>query len=627
MSLTRKTFKDGEVFLVEGEVPKHSYQVISGNVELFTVDGNNETSIGLTGPGSLLSVKEFLNGEKNNFSLRAAGDVNVKALGKREAKALLQSDNDPSKDALPKGKNPENLEGGSSLRHPSRLATAPVDEVPETILPMHNPLKTNFFKRVFGSVQDKGTRPIEVRLARLDYDANDSALNKIARELNSRRGVRIKKVEKVMRLADSPDILEKLSNMEHRVRAWLREVNADVFVWGTTGVTEGLAHLRFFSAVSPGADQPALGDGVTVFPISIDLEGNTGDLLHATVLAANQPKDKLKRKTINRDLPLALDIVSGAIPSINKLFTSEDKADILATVGRCYSIWARNTTLAADYQRAVKTLDLAASFISEELRSTTWALLRRDSAIMMQSFAERTNDTLSLRCSAEALLEAIPAMPADALLPQLGVAQHRLGLALLRLDFESGDAEKLNQALSAFQSALQVYDRHNDPKRWAEIMGHIAQVTQIIGQQLKSPETLTKAVEASLAVLKVIDKDSVPLLWASTQNNLGSARFLLGKLTRDKSNFEEAATAFSMAFEIYNSRGASRMANITEKNLRRAKALTPKISPTKPPPVPWELEEPETNTEGDASQTIPSPTSSPHRPAPSVIFGQELMRE
>ena len=98
-------------------------------------------------------------------------------------------------------------------------------------------------------------------------------------------------------------------------------------------------------------------------------------------------------------------------------------------------------------------------------------------------------------------------MPPDALLSKLAIAEKRFGLALMRLDSQNGDIESLRQALNAFQSALQIYDRYKTPKEWAEIMGHIAQVTQIIGQHLKSPDTLAKAIEASLAVLKVIVKN------------------------------------------------------------------------------------------------------------------------
>ena len=144
---------------------------------------------------------------------------------------------------------------------------------------------------------------------------------------------------------------------------------------------------------------------------------------------------------------------------------------------------------------------------------------------------------------------------------------NRLGEALFRLNFESGDIEMLKHAISAFQSALQVYTRTKTPMRWAEAMNNLAQVTQVLGEQLKSAEALEKATQACRVVLEVRTKSKTPVLWAATQNNLGSALFLLGKMTKNLDHLQGAAEAFSLASSLYQSRGMDKMSAVTEKTL------------------------------------------------------------
>ena len=131
----------------------------------------------------------------------------------------------------------------------------------------------------------------------------------------------------------------------------------------------------------------------------------------------------------------------------------------------------------------------------------------------------------------------------------------------------------LKHAIGAYQSALQVYTRAETPMRWAEVMDNLAQVTQILGEQLKNAEALEKAAQACRAALEVRTKAETPLLWAATQNNLGSALFLLGKLTKNSDHLRGAAEAFDLATGLYRAREMEKMTSITEKNLSHVNQL------------------------------------------------------
>ena len=170
--------------------------------------------------------------------------------------------------------------------------------------------------------------------------------------------------------------------------------------------------------------------------------------------------------------------------------------------------------------------------------------------------------------------------------------QNRLGETLFRLDFESGDIDMLKHALGAYQSAMQVYNRADTPMRWAEVMNNFAQVTQVLGEELKNAEAIEKAADACHSALEVRTKAKDPVLWAATQNNLGSALFLLGKMTKNADRLRGAAEAFDLASGVYRARGMNKMAAITEKNLGRVTELLDQTQPKGVPRMRWESDGP-----------------------------------
>ena len=127
--------------------------------------------------------------------------------------------------------------------------------------------------------------------------------------------------------------------------------------------------------------------------------------------------------------------------------------------------------------------------------------------------------------------------------------------------------------------------------RWAEAMDNLAQVTQVLGEQLKNPEALEKAAQACRVALKVRTKAEAPLLWAASQNNLGSALFLLGKMTKALDHLRGSAEAFDLASGVYRARGMEKMVAVTDKNLERVNQLLTNIMPKDLPPMDWEGDE------------------------------------
>ncbi|MCH7865602.1 MAG: cyclic nucleotide-binding protein, partial [Proteobacteria bacterium] len=223
-----------------------------------------------------------------------------------------------------------------------------------------------------------------------------------------------------------------------------------------------------------------------------------------------------------------------------------------------------------------------------------------------QAVAERTDDKEALGEAADMLRASLRVLTRESQPLAWAATQNRLGEALYRLDFESGDTEMLKHALGAYQAALQVYTRAKMPLQWADVMNNFAQVTQVLGEQLKSPEALEKAADACRSALEVRTKAETPLLWAASQNNLGSALFLLAKMTKNAVPLEGAREAFDLATGFYKARGMDRMAAITEKNLSHVNQMLAQEPPKGPPRMSWEKAPPE-DADGGKPAALPPP--------------------
>ena len=107
----------------------------------------------------------------------------------------------------------------------------------------------------------------------------------------------------------------------------------------------------------------------------------------------------------------------------------------------------------------------------------------------------------------------------------------------------------------------------------ADTMHDMAQILQIYGDQLKSPDVLKKAIETSESTLQVFTKDRTPLSWAKAQNTLGSALFLFDRHKGGNEHLDQAQTALENALEVFKAHGANGPAKVAERNLAHVQRL------------------------------------------------------
>ena len=82
-----------------------------------------------------------------------------------------------------------------------------------------------------------------------------------------------------------------------------------------------------------------------------------------------------------------------------------------------------------------------------------------------------------------------------------------------------------------------------DPGSWARTQNNLGNTLSDLGNLAWDPKRLEEAVAAFRSALEVQTREDMPADWAGTQNSLGIALTSLGDLTGDPKRLEEAAAA------------------------------------------------------------------------------------
>jgi TPR repeat protein len=128
-------------------------------------------------------------------------------------------------------------------------------------------------------------------------------------------------------------------------------------------------------------------------------------------------------------------------------------------------------------------------------------------------------------------------------------------------------------ALDAYRAALDLTDRDQRPRQWAEVTMDAAKANYAIGIRTEGPavrQRLAQAVAAYRAALEVYTRALLPQQWAATQNNLGTALSNQGTRTGGEEGrrlLAEALDAFRGALGIYQAAGAGHYVQVIERNI------------------------------------------------------------
>jgi tetratricopeptide (TPR) repeat protein len=155
----------------------------------------------------------------------------------------------------------------------------------------------------------------------------------------------------------------------------------------------------------------------------------------------------------------------------------------------------------------------------------------------------------------------------DAFPENWAMTQNNLGVAYYHR-IRGERAENLERAIACFQATLKVRTRDTLPVEWAGAQNNLGltYVDRIRGERAKN---LEQAIACYQAALEVRTRDAFPKDWAMTQSNLGAAYFnrIHGKRTE---NLERAIVCYSAALEVYSRDAFPENWAMTQNNLGSA---------------------------------------------------------
>ncbi len=148
--------------------------------------------------------------------------------------------------------------------------------------------------------------------------------------------------------------------------------------------------------------------------------------------------------------------------------------------------------------------------------------------------------------------------------------QNNLGSALLTLGKQESSTERLERAVDIYKAVLEEFTRERVPPDWAMTQNNLGIVLRTLGERESGTERLEQAVAACNAALEVRTRERVPLDWAMTQNNLGNALAVLGERESGIKRLEEAVAAYNAALEVFTPDQTPQYWKTAQDNLRRA---------------------------------------------------------
>ncbi|MBB4315141.1 Crp/Fnr family transcriptional regulator [Roseospira marina] len=424
---------------------------------------------------------------------------------------------------------------------------------------------------------------------------------RVLEALEGLAAVRLRKLDRAVPYSAELDPYTALSGAIGAGRPMLREVGADLLVWGGPDASGRLVELRFLSPWgSTEIERIGMMSPQNALYVPVDFDPSWHVLIQAVTLAAMEPRSEAQGRALVETLPPLAEAAGALLSELPYGLSGLETAQIVGCYGNVLAMvgaWANEPAwlehAAAAYEEAIRHLPRDAD--------AEWGVLHRSLGLVWQALVERNHPTIGPRQAADAFKAALESFHRDLYPYDWAGLKSRLGLLCYRIHMAEGDPAALRDSINAFQAALQVFSPADTPDRWGEIMHDLAQVLQVYGGQERKPEILTRAVEAANAALQVRPLDRVPLLWAATQNNLGSALFLLFRVTKDAGALHRAREAFHLSAGTYEVQGAKRQADIVARNLRRVENLIDRQGGASAPDPAW--------ARGDGGGAVPPDAS------------------
>lgn len=202
------------------------------------------------------------------------------------------------------------------------------------------------------------------------------------------------------------------------------------------------------------------------------------------------------------------------------------------------------------FAHAAKMVRDALTAVPGDQDANLWAGLQNNLGNALQALGTRAQDTSNLEDAVTAYRAALEVFTRDASPMNWAVTQNNLGITLRNLGTRAQDTASLQDAVIAYRAALEVFTLDASPMDWAMTQNNLGTALKNVGTLAQDTATLQNAVTAYRAALKVYTRDASPMDWAMTQYNLGATLADLGTRAQDTASLQDAATACGAALEV-----------------------------------------------------------------------------
>jgi uncharacterized caspase-like protein len=183
----------------------------------------------------------------------------------------------------------------------------------------------------------------------------------------------------------------------------------------------------------------------------------------------------------------------------------------------------------------------------------------------------RRGDNGALRRAVDIYGDAVRLVPAGSL--EWAGLQRSIGNSRAQLGTREADDADVDAAIAAFEAALTVFDRDNQPREWAMTQARLAAAMSIRSEREPGAATLRDTILAYHAALEVLSRDEDPVEWSLAQNNLGISLRSLGEREAGTENYLAAIAAFRAALSVQSPQTAPVDWGITQNNLGATQVL------------------------------------------------------
>ncbi|MFN6482819.1 MULTISPECIES: CHAT domain-containing tetratricopeptide repeat protein [unclassified Nostoc] len=162
------------------------------------------------------------------------------------------------------------------------------------------------------------------------------------------------------------------------------------------------------------------------------------------------------------------------------------------------------------------------------------------------------NRVENVECAVKAYTAALEVITRSTLPSEWAMVQNNLGNAYL--ERQGKDKENIENAIIAYTAALEIYTRFEFPQEWAITQNNLGNAyldrVKLDRDQVYRNENIENAITIFSAALEVFSRTDFPEQWAMIQNNLGKAyrQRILGDRVE---NLEKAIEFCTSALEVF----------------------------------------------------------------------------